>query len=155
MRETVLEYEFVEFIPEALNEGTIYVSMAYAIVAHKCCCGCGQEVVTPLSPADWQLTFDGVSVSLYPSIGNWSFECQSHYWIERNRVRWARRWSREEIKAGRDRDSLLKERHYGGAPTPVGTETIASIGGAEGDVSKEGEEDLWLKLRRWFSNLFL
>jgi hypothetical protein len=48
----------------------------------KCCCGCGHEVVTPFSPTDWKLTFDCVSVSLYPSIGNWSPPCRAHYFIE-------------------------------------------------------------------------
>src|SRR5688572_11055762 len=38
-------------------------------------------------------------VSLSPSIGNWSFPCQSHYWIENNRLRWAAAMSPESIKA--------------------------------------------------------
>ena len=76
---TVLDTEFVMSIPDSLAERTLYVSMEYATVTHKCCCGCGLEVVTPLSPTDWKLTFDGVSVSLDPSIGNWSFPCRSHY----------------------------------------------------------------------------
>jgi hypothetical protein len=41
---------------------------------------------SPLSPTDWKLTFDGVSVSLHPSDGNWSFPCRSHYRIEYNRA---------------------------------------------------------------------
>jgi len=93
---------FVEYLPDALEEAVLYVSVSFATVAHRCCCGCGQEVFTPLSPTGWQLTFDGESVSLNPSIGNWSLDCQSHYWIKRNRVQWARRWSREEIAAGRE-----------------------------------------------------
>ena len=55
---TVLAFEFVQAIPEKLEDGTLYVSMDYATVVHKCCCGCGREVVTPLSPTDWKLTFD-------------------------------------------------------------------------------------------------
>jgi hypothetical protein len=43
-------------------------------------------------------------VSLNPSLGSWSLPCQSHYWSQRNRVHWARRWSPEEIAAGRARD---------------------------------------------------
>jgi hypothetical protein len=151
MRETVLRHEFVEFIPETLSDGTVYVSMTYATVAHKCCCGCGLEVVTPLSPTDWQLTFDGVSVSLYPSIGNWGFECRSHYWIVRNRVKWAERWSDEEISAGRDHDSLRKEKYYqGGIETSPITEISARIEGPEEDKSAEG---LWGKLKGLLSRL--
>lgn len=81
--------EFVEFAPPELKEGVLYVSMIYASAVHRCCCGCGEKVVTPFSPTDWKLTFDGDSVSLHPSIGNWSFKCRSHYWIERNAVKWA------------------------------------------------------------------
>jgi hypothetical protein len=97
----VLAYEFVDYIPEDIKERTLYVSLKYATVVHKCCCGCGREVVTPLSPTAWRVTFDGVSISLHPSIGSWSLPCQSHYWIERNVVRWAPPWSKAQIEAGR------------------------------------------------------
>ena len=96
-QQTVLTHEFVELIPDDLKEGVIYVCVQYATVAHKCCCCCGKEVVTPLSPTDWKLMFDGKTITLDPSIGNWNFECQSHYWIRGNRVRWAPKWSQEMI----------------------------------------------------------
>jgi hypothetical protein len=111
-----LRHEFVEYIPDELEDGVIYVSMDYATAAHRCACGCGSEVITPFSPTDWRLTFDGETVSLKPSIGNWSFPCQSHYWIERGRIRWAPKWSREKIEAGRARDRRAKERHAAGLP---------------------------------------
>lgn len=107
-----LSYEFVEHIPDILKEQTVYVSIPYATVAHKCCCGCGSEVITPLSPTDWSLIFDGESISLTPSIGNWGFECQSHYWIKNNRVEWARQWSQEEIVFGRMQDSQIKGHYF-------------------------------------------
>lgn len=112
---TGLRHEFVEFIPDELASNTIYISIAFATVAHRCCCGCGNEVVTPLSPVDWQLTFDGETVSLYPSIGNWSFPCQSHYWIVRNGIRRAEQWSEERIAVGRARDAVVKNYKYGKA----------------------------------------
>ena len=90
-RSGAISHEFVKTIPEDLEELTLYVSMDYATVVHMCCCGCGQEVVTPLSPTDWTLIYDGVSISLSPSIGNWGFECRSHYWISKSKVRWAKR----------------------------------------------------------------
>ncbi len=93
----------MEYIPEILKERTIYISVTYATAAHKCCCGCGKEVVTPLSPTDWKLIFDGESVSLHPSIGNWSFACRSHYWITRNAVKWAEQWSDEDIRGPGER----------------------------------------------------
>jgi len=87
-KKTRLEHRFVEFLPDKLDPGILYVSMQYATASHKCCCGCGRDVVTPISPTDWQLMFDGRSVSLKPSIGNWSYPCRSHYWIKGNRVVW-------------------------------------------------------------------
>ena len=74
--------EFVTFAPAALAPGVLYVSMEYATVLHACCCGCGNKVVTPLAPERWSLTYDGRHITIVPSIGNWSFPCQSHYWIE-------------------------------------------------------------------------
>lgn len=110
---TGLRHEFVEFIPDKLATNTIYISIPFATVAHRCCCGCGNEVVTPLSPVDWQLTYNGESVSLYPSIGNWSFPCQSHYWIVRNGIRWAEQWSEDQIAACRAQDAVAKTNWYG------------------------------------------
>ncbi|MBT2530427.1 hypothetical protein J7E91_35070 [Streptomyces sp. ISL-99] len=101
MRTSRLTHEFVRYIPERLSPGVLYISTEYATAMHLCCCGCGSKVVTPLSPADWQLTFDGESISLHPSIGNWSYPCQSHYWIRRNAVRWAAHWKPEQIAAAR------------------------------------------------------
>lgn len=104
-------HEFVPAIPEALQESVLYISIPYATAAHLCACGCGREVVTPITPTDWQLTFDGVSVSLHPSVGNWSFPCQSHYVIRRDRVQWAPRLTREQIQRGRERDRIRKTRY--------------------------------------------
>jgi hypothetical protein len=97
----LLKHEFVEFIPEELEERTVYISVAYTTVVHKCCCGCGREVVTPLSPTGWRLTFDGKSVSLDPSIGSWSLPCSSHYFITESRVVWAKQWTARQIARGR------------------------------------------------------
>jgi hypothetical protein len=94
-----LRAEFVEYIPERLNHGVLYVSRRYSTASHLCCCGCGLEVVTPLNPAKWRLSVDGGAASLSPSVGNWSFPCKSHYWITKNRVRWALPMSPEIIAA--------------------------------------------------------
>lgn len=145
-REMTITHEFVEYIPNDLKDGTIYVSIPYATVAHKCCCGCGKEVITPLSPTDWKLIFDGQSISLDPSIGNWSFACQSHYWIKRNRVKWAPQWSQEEINAGRTHDALAKGRYFDSTKTPTVHDAIAGVGGPGEGKSKES---LWRKLKKW------
>jgi Family of unknown function (DUF6527) len=102
---------FVEFVPEELEEGILYISEVHGTAIHKCCCGCGEEVVTPLTPADWHLRKQGHIVSLTPSIGNWNYACQSHYWIRKNRVEWAPRMSEEQIRRVQARDRLEKERY--------------------------------------------
>ena len=145
----MLQHEFVEYIPDQLNEGTVYISVTFSIAAHNCCCGCGNQVITPLSPTDWQLTFDGKSVSLHPSIGNWGFPCQSHYWIKQNRVKWAPRWSRKQIEAGRLQDRRAKEKYYG--------ETNASLSPSDKyrTPPKESEEEphqgFWNKAKSWWA----
>jgi hypothetical protein len=126
--ELVLAYEFVEFIPDDLKERTLYISITYCTAVHKCCCGCGREVVTPLSPTAWHLIFDGKTVSLHPSIGSWSLPCQSHYFIMKNKVVWAPKWTKKQIERGRAREARAKERYYAdngqsvdAAETPIAT----------------------------------
>lgn len=81
---------FVEFVPESMAEGTLYISRCFETAIHLCACGCGHETVTPLSGGGWRLIEDGGLVSLEPSIGNFNFPCRSHYFIRLNRVVW---WS--------------------------------------------------------------
>jgi hypothetical protein len=99
-----LRPEFVEFIPDRLEPGVLYVSRRYATASHLCCCGCEREVVTPLNPAKWRITERAGTVSLAPSVGNWSFPCRSHYWINANRVQWATAMAPEVIQAVQARD---------------------------------------------------
>lgn len=108
MRVSRLDHRFVTSAPDTLDTGILYVSLEYNTVLHLCCCGCGSEVVTALSPARWQMTYDGRAVSLWPSIGNWSLPCQSHYVIRRGEVIKCPSWSDEEIAAGRRRDHYLR-----------------------------------------------
>lgn len=108
-----LSHNFVKNIPEKIEDGILYISVEYGTAIHKCCCGCGNKVVTPFSPTDWKLIFDGETVSLRPSIGNWNFECQSHYWITNNTIEWAPKWSKKQIEEGRNHDNSNKEEYYG------------------------------------------
>src|SRR5581483_9243138 len=72
--------------------------------------------VTPISPPEWHLTWDGDTVSLYPSVGNWQFPCRSHYWIRRNRIVWAGDVTKREITEARVRDSQQLEAYFSSAP---------------------------------------
>lgn len=106
-----IRHEFVEFIPEALEEGVLYISIPYATTTHLCACGCGSKVILPLHPTHWKITFDGETVSMSPSVGNWSFPCQSHYSIKSDRIEWAPKWSKERIERGRAADKEGRERY--------------------------------------------
>lgn len=108
-----LRAEFVDFIPEKLDSGVIYISRRYSTASHLCCCGCGLETVTPLNAAKWRVVENGDTISLTPSIGNWSFPCRSHYIIDRGRVVWAKSFSPAliaAVKAGDRRDAELLAR---------------------------------------------
>lgn len=111
---------FADSFPAAMEPGTLYVSIQYRTCGHLCCCGCGQEVITPLSPAQWSFTYDGENVSLAPSVGNWALPCQSHYWICKGKVRWSRPYSPAEIADNRERDRREFDQHTGDtAPGPL------------------------------------
>jgi hypothetical protein len=114
-----LRHEFVEFIPSVQEEGILYISIEYATAVHRCCCGCGEKVVTPFTPTDWKLTYDGRTVTLTPSIGNWSLTCRSHYWVRRNQIEWAPSWSRQRIETGRRSDHVAKEQYFDEAAESV------------------------------------
>lgn len=134
-----LEPVFVDTIPGSLEEGRIYISKRYRTAVHRCCCGCGLEVVTPLNPAKWRLTEDDAKVSLHPSIGNWSFPCQSHYWIDHNQVRWAGTMPRWKIDQVRRRDLAAIE-----MPTIPQPSTDTPLTPSEHRLA------WWLRLARWF-----
>ncbi len=103
-----MKHQFTEYIPAILEEDVVYVSIEYGTASHLCCCGCGEKVVTPITPTDWQVIFNGEAVSLHPSIGNWSFACRSHYWIKENRVIWAGDMSNETVENIRMADTKNK-----------------------------------------------
>lgn len=118
---------FVEFIPEHVEEGKLYISESYQTAIHKCCCGCGEEVVTPLSPVGWQIRKGVRGVSLYPSIGNWRYKCQSHYFIQNNQVIWAGAFSQKQIENVLLRDQLAKQ-HYIESRYKASQPTLSGIG---------------------------
>jgi Family of unknown function (DUF6527) len=123
MRHSHLEHRFVQHIPDGLEPGVLYISMEYGTAAHRCGCGCGEEVVTPFTPTDWKMTFDGETVSLNPSIGNWTLPCRSHYVIKRGRVIEAGPWTDKQVEGERQRDRAAKARFYG---TPESFDAVAA-----------------------------
>ncbi len=107
-----LQHKFVDFIPIQLEENILYVTMQYKTVVHLCPCGCGNKVITPITPTDWKLSFDGQSISLNPSIGSWNFPCRSHYWIIENQVVPSSSWTNKMIQEGREEDAKRKEDYF-------------------------------------------
>lgn len=105
---TQLLPRLVTAIPELPESGVLYVSVEYATTLHLCACGCGHEIVLGISPDDWKLCWDGQTISVSPSVGNWSLPCRSHYFVRRNCVQWARPWSDEKISRGRAADAARR-----------------------------------------------
>lgn len=112
MKQARIVPSFVQYIPERLEPGVLYVSREYGTASHLCCCGCGEEVVTPLNPTDWSLAVERGGVTLYPSIGNWSFPCRSHYWIRNGHVEWAEPMEQWKIDRIRAFDHARKEAYF-------------------------------------------
>jgi len=100
---------YLDEFPRVLEEGVLYISEECQLAAHKCCCGCGEDVITPLNPARWRLDRHGGRVSLHPSIGNWKFACRSHYWIRNNRVVPSYGMDDEEVAEVIERDRVDRE----------------------------------------------
>ena len=112
MNLSYLEHQFVEHLPDHLQEGILYISLKYATAGHCCACGCGKEVITPFSPTDWKMIFDGETITLSPSIGNWNFSCRSHYFIRHNQIVHASSWNTGQIIASRLEDKASKTAYY-------------------------------------------
>lgn len=105
------EHRFVAFIPDELDEGVLYISLEYNTTAHLCFSGCGQRVTATLHPSRWALQYDGETVSLSPSIGNGSLDCNSHYFLRRGQVFSAKPLSPQAIGMSLERDRLAAAEH--------------------------------------------
>lgn len=155
MRIERITAELVDLAPRVLQPGRLYISQKYRAAVHLCCCGCGEKVVTPLSPAEWQVDLRDGRVTLHPSVGNWSMACESHYVIRDNRVIWAPRMSKRQMKAVFECDQRdLKRLHQSAAaysgPTP--TPSVPSTAPAVAPAVSRGWfawlKDLWIRLTR-------
>lgn len=77
---------FVEYIPEEMEEGKIYISKEFETAVHNCLCGCKNLTVTPFGKDGWKLSEKNGNITLSPSIGNYQFPCKSHYIITNNKA---------------------------------------------------------------------
>jgi hypothetical protein len=156
MRHHTLEHRFVRNVPRELESGVLFISMEYATAVHSCCCGCGERVVTPFTPTDWHMTFNGESVSLHPSVGNWNQKCRSHYVIRQGRVLEAGPWSNAQVEAEHRRDKKAKAAHYGGSGEMRSTVQQPTILASEPEVAYQERESrsqsLWSRLKNWLGH---
>lgn len=105
----------VHYMPKELKPGVLYVSEEFGAAAHLCACGCGSKIRTPLGPTEWAFEETDRGPTLYPSVGNWQQSCQSHYWIYRGEIRWADKWTPEQIAASRRKEEKRRRTYYDAA----------------------------------------
>jgi len=106
------ELQRVRYMPKELAPGILYLSEEFDIAMHLCACGCRSKVKTPLGPTEWSVVETKSGPSLRPSVGNWQQGCQSHYWITNGEVRWAEKWTPEQIAAGRRHEEERRHAYY-------------------------------------------
>ncbi|MBR0695339.1 DUF6527 family protein [Bradyrhizobium lablabi] len=146
IRTKQLRHRFVETMPDNIETGVLYVSMEYATAAHRCCCGCGEEVITPFNPAQWQMSFNGDAVSLHPSVGNWNLRCRSHYFVREGRVIEAPSWTKKQIEAGQKRDKDARTQYLADKSAVVAAPQLHS---------RPVEHDRSSRLIGWFKSMFV
>ena len=102
----------VQYMPKDLEPGVLYVSEQFGAAAHRCACGCGSKIRTPLGPTEWSVEETDGGPTLRPSVGNWQQACQSHYLITRGEVIWSAQWTAEQIADGRRREEKRRRAYY-------------------------------------------
>lgn len=108
MKYSLLE---VEQFPDTFQPGVLYWSKKFKISAHLCACGCGDVINLPVDPANYSIRVDKRGPTLRPSVGNWNV-CNAHYFITNGEVRWAVKWTAEQIAAGRAAEDARRDAYY-------------------------------------------
>ena len=85
MKVTRFRLAEVESFPRPLEVGVLYFSERFSGAAHACACGCGMEVITPISPVQW---------------------------ITDGAVQWSADMTDDQIRAGRAYNSALREHYF-------------------------------------------
>lgn len=86
IKKVPITFKKVVVIPEVskMEERVIYISDEFDVASHRCLCGCGEETVTPIDQTMWKYCIDDNKLTMRPSIGNYQFECRSHYIIQKS-----------------------------------------------------------------------
>lgn len=149
MKQHLLIPQFIESAPSELIEGVLYISERYRTALHKCCCGCGTKVVTPLNSAGWRYSMYQDKVTLWPSIGNWSFPCRSHYFITRNEVVWAADMTPRQIENVKARD-LRDQEAMIARQNKEKLEVRKTEVSEEQNLSQSRTRGWWSAVRQWW-----
>lgn len=157
MRQPRFKHKVVDSIPERMESNVMYITADGDVAGHLCACGCGREVITPLSPTDWSVEVNRRGFSLSPSVGNWAFPCRSHYFLRSSAVVWAGDMSDFAIEQGRRRSKARKQAYY-----EVHEEVLpASLASRPPNTSKLDESrpstvktSAWRALLVWLTRLF-
>lgn len=87
IKKVIIEPVWVDYMPDFYEQGKVYISEKYKTSKHLCLCGCGRMTIMPIDDGTkwWQLVKenDG-TVSFIGSVGNYQFDCKSHYIITKN-----------------------------------------------------------------------
>jgi hypothetical protein len=105
MRSSEMTFLFTETFPEKLEQSVVYISREDALACHLCACGCGYEVALELGRGGWRLDVVDGKISLYPSVGNGSHPCKSHYFITDGVVEWSTEYTPAMIAKARRADN--------------------------------------------------
>ncbi|WP_249600034.1 DUF6527 family protein [Zunongwangia pacifica] len=136
-----LQTKFVHYMPKIIEEGILYISPEFRAVIHKCACGCGEKVHTPLSPTNWKMIYDGKQITLNPSIGNWSFDCRSHYWIINSEIIWDESWSNRQVFEKRKRARQETIEYF---------KSYEDHNNSDSKITKKERNWLWRKILNFF-----
>jgi hypothetical protein len=123
----------VQYLPNVLQPGILYVSHEYSVAGHICPCGCGSKIITPLGVSEWSFEETDHLATLYPSIGNWQLPCKSHYWIRKGTIEWSYQFDDEQIEAVYRREEKDRIRRF------------------ENVEQNTGNLTLWARFRKWIS----
>jgi hypothetical protein len=99
------------------------------------------------------MVYDGESISLVPSIGNWNSVCRSHYIIRQGNVIEADSWSDQQVENEHRRDRLAKSRFYSEAesatraPEPLPYSQTSDS--AEHSREADGKRGLLASIMAW------
>lgn len=114
MKVKKFKIRFVYRIPEKLEHGVLYICLDCNVIIHQCACGCGEKTVTPIDKKNgWVIKYDGETITLRPSIGNFNIPCNSHYYITENKVDWLEdyRYNYQKQSLGDKFKKFLKNRY--------------------------------------------